>query len=105
MQEYPLILASLYGSAYVRKEVPLPEGIAFAQLLREQEGPNRETPIFLLHTGYLVPVLEHVVSFFQTKKHYFPALVPRNSIYLFNLSDTDDWKALHELTAYIVRHS
>ncbi|MEK6867410.1 MAG: hypothetical protein AABX98_01170 [Nanoarchaeota archaeon] len=105
VQRYPLILASLYGSRYIRGEVPVPEGISFAELLREQDGPNKETPLFLFYTADLTPALEQAVSRFERRKPSFPTLVPENTILLFNLEDKEDWEGLHELTAYIVSHT
>lgn len=105
IQRYPLILASLYGARYIRGEVPIPEGISFAQLLREQDGPNKETPVFLFYNADLSPALNQVVSGFERRKPSPPTLVPENTILLFSLNSPEEWQVLHELTKYVVRHA
>ncbi len=105
VQRYPLILASLYGPRYIRGEVSIPEGISFAHLLREQDGPNKETPLFIFYNADLTPALHQAISHFESRNDSFPTPLPKNTILLFNLQDKEDWRALHDLTAYVIRHA
>jgi len=105
VERYQLILASLYGPRYIRGEVTIPEGISFAQLLREQDGPNKETPLVLFYIGDLTPALSEMISEVRRRNSHFPIGVPQNATRIFNLNSPEEWKALHELAAYEIRHS
>lgn len=103
--QYPLLIAGLYGYSYVKREVAFPEGIALTHLLREHAGPNQETPIFLVHYDVLSEDEIPLVSGFQRPKRSFPELLPRNTTFLFSISEKNDCAELCSLSSYIVRHS
>lgn len=105
VERYPLILASLYGLKYIQGEVSIPEGISFAQLLREQDGPNKETPIFLFYNSDLTHDLIAIVSGVDKINLDIPTDVPENTTLLFNLNSPEEWKELHERTLYTFRYS